>query len=242
MVKTVILNQQLSTKKTECDKFNKGSVYSRGIVLNFISFTVVHIPTVPAYLAPFILYCNSFFSAMCLVLQARCWQQRAPKSSQSHWSTEALLNSSWQRWFTAAAFLCLFPLLLSCCVIKCFIHTLRFNTQLQFVTMIICPQVKKITPLKLYCWCEKLMKKYKSHLQIASYDSSHCSLCCVVSLTVLSHCFGTTLIDFQCTGCTNDVITLVLGSPCRCDGQTLISDMTSSLHVILYKQIYCPHH
>lgn len=37
------------------------------------------------------------FSAMFLALQARCWQQRAPKSSQSHWSTEAWWNNSFQR-------------------------------------------------------------------------------------------------------------------------------------------------
>lgn len=43
-----------------------------------------------------IFYCESF-PAMCLALQARCWQQRAPKSCQSHWSTGALLNKSWWR-------------------------------------------------------------------------------------------------------------------------------------------------
>lgn len=44
----------------------------------------------------------------------------------------------------------------------------------------------------------------------------HCS-CCEVAL-----------IDYGCTGCMNDDITFVLGSLPSCDGQTFVSDITSS--------------
>lgn len=43
------------------------------------------------------------------------------------------------------------------------------------------------------------------------------------------------LIDYQCTDC--DDINLVLGSSYCCDEQTLVSDITSSLHVIPCKHI-----
>lgn len=58
-----------------------------------------------------------------------------------------------------------------------------------------------------------MTKHYSSDLVIASYGMTHCSLCWIVSLPVLSHCFRAALIDYGGTGCTNDDISFVLGSP-----------------------------
>lgn len=41
-------------------------------------------------------------------------------------------------------------------------------------------------------------------------------------------CCHVALIDYGGTGCMNDDITFVLGSSLSCDGQTFVSDITSS--------------
>lgn len=49
-------------------------------------------------------------------------------------------------------------------------------------------------------------------------------------------------VAYECTGCTNDDISSVLGSPCSCDGQTFVSDITSSHRVVPCNEIYALHH